>query len=206
MSTQKCAEHKLKMAEEMKKAERKAAEEMEKAAVAAKEALEAQEKKAKETTEAAAVAAAVAAAADKTLVRADAGDDGDEMTETSVLSNDDINTDLEARPIPPNQDAFTEEHQASVGSETMVPPPARALTDTEEYVASDAEDDAKAKEEPQASVGSATVVTAQTVTPGSISSMKTIRSSGIGRCSLATCGMKIWRSLAMGTMGGVEAS
>ena len=37
--------------------------------------------------------------------------------------------------------------------------------------------------EPQASVGSATVVTAQTVTPGSISSMKTIRSSGIGRCA-----------------------
>ena len=42
-------------------------------------------------------------------------------------------------------------------------------------LASDAEDDA--------SVGSATVVTAQTVTPGSISSMKTIRSSGIGRCA-----------------------
>ena len=119
-----CAQHKLK---------RKAAEESEKTAVAAKEASEAQERKAKEAAESAAVPAAVAAAADETLVRADADDDG-YVTETSVLSNDDTPTDLEARPIPPNQNAFTEEHQASVGSETMVPPPARALTDTEEYV------------------------------------------------------------------------
>ena len=81
-----CAQHKLKMAEKKKKAERKAAKELEKTAVVAKEVSEAQERKAKEAAESAAVPAAVAAAADETLVRAYA-DDAGYVTETSVLSD-----------------------------------------------------------------------------------------------------------------------
>ena len=133
-------------------------------AVAVREAERAEERKAKEAEEAAQMEAEFAekllvrwseeaqqatdafkkaAVAVKTLVRADA-DSWQSEAAAAAVAADSWQSALQLqltlirgnrkRRLPPNQDAFTEEHQASVGSETMVPPPARALTDTEEYV------------------------------------------------------------------------